>query len=125
MLSYPTYINPTDCPLARPPRYGPLVVLVLLYVKHNQTHTSTRAGAGAHMHVNKHTCTRTRVPSCAAGSTTSEGDDVATLMTAPWRGMRRAVLKRNTVPELAFRQYLFAAQVCGVHVCMLRAHAPH
>jgi len=45
-----------------------------------------------------------------AGSTTGEGDDVASLMTAPWRHMRRAVLKRNTVPEFSFRQYLFAAQ---------------
>jgi len=44
------------------------------------------------------------------GSTTGEGDDSATLMTTPWRHMRRAVLKRNTVPEFAFRQYLFAAQ---------------
>lgn len=31
-------------------------------------------------------------------------------MTAPWRAMRRAVLRTNAVPELAFRQYVFAAQ---------------
>eukprot|EP00983_Pelagomonas_calceolata_P097978 1158303-Pelagomonas_calceolata.AAC.4 len=48
--------------------------------------------------------------SSCSGSTTGEGDDSATLMTTPWRHMRRAVLKRNTVPEFAFRQYLFAAQ---------------
>jgi hypothetical protein len=36
---------------------------------------------------------------------------VATLLTTSWRTMRRAVLKRNGVPEFHFRQYLFAAQV--------------
>lgn len=36
---------------------------------------------------------------------------MATLMTAPWRHMRRTVLKCNTVPQFEFRQYIFAAQV--------------
>ncbi len=40
-----------------------------------------------------------------------DGDDVASLLTSSWRVMRRTVLKRNGVPEFAFRQYLFAAQV--------------
>jgi hypothetical protein len=51
-----------------------------------------------------------------------EGDDVAVLLTTSWRTMRRAVLKRNGVPEFPFRQYLFAAQVRvkkNVRVCLL------
>jgi len=41
---------------------------------------------------------------CATGSTEGPGSDVATLMTAPWRQMRRSVLKHNTVPQFSFRQ---------------------
>ena len=51
------------------------------------------------------------LPAAAPAGGTSEGDDVAALLTSHWRTMRRTVLKRNGVPEFAFRQYLFASQV--------------
>lgn len=47
----------------------------------------------------------------AGAAASGDGEDVSSLLTASWRAMRRSVLKRNGVPEFAFRQYLFAAQV--------------
>lgn len=49
---------------------------------------------------------------------TGEGEDAASLVSAPWRLMRRSVLKRSGIPEFRFRQYLFAAQVRFIGWCL-------
>ena len=56
--------------------------------------------------------------------TSSDGDDCATLVGAPWgwKQARRMVMSKRGAPEFKMRQYLFSAQV---GLCTRLLHVRH